>query len=689
MAPHPTTAIRALTPSSRSAGQQPHASGRARTVLVAECCVAATARFPAGAALVGTVHAPSQRGAIPRVFSRMCGLVVMLGLAGRKPDPAILTRMAQRLAHRGPDDSGLYLDDHVGFGFRRLSILDLSPTGHQPMASEDGEFVIVFNGEIYNYVELRDELRAAGFCFRSTSDTEVLLAAYRHWGPECLTRLNGMWAFVIHDRRNGVLFGARDRFGVKPLFVHQGKDCWLFASEIKAIVGSGLYERATNWQVAADFLIEGKLDETPATFYAGIEQVPPACAFELRLAGHWRQWTYWSLPAVEQESAADIEETLAELLEDAVRVRLRSDVPVGVCLSGGLDSTAVICAMARNRGQAAPLLAFCYHESAFDERVYIADTLAQTGALLRRISLTPAAMWDSLAEVLRFQDEPIVSGAPIAGFHLMKLAAGNGVKVVLNGQGSDEVLAGYPSYFHDYWYTLLRTAQVTRAWHEIQQYAAWHGTSTGQLFLRSLGRLFHRQLRRFESYRSLVRRQDGRRRKQRWFAPSLLERRGPNDVGYEDLDLNAVLRRSVERARLPHYLRLEDRNSMAHGVEARLPFMDYRLVSLAFRLPADRKMQGAWNKALLRGTLRGRSPESVRNRVDKMGFPTSLHVWLTDVLAEPLRDILSTRAARERGIYNVDEMLSSLAHKQRIEPEAALQLFHVAEFERWHDIRRD
>ena len=215
----------------------------------------------------------------------MCGLVVMLGLADRSADAAVLTRMAQSIAHRGPDDSGLYLDHQVGFGFRRLSILDLSPTGHQPMCSEDGQFVIVFNGEIYNYVELREELRAAGYCFRSTSDTEVLLAAYRHWGPECLTRLNGMWAFVIHDRRRGVLFGARDRFGVKPLFVHRAKDCWLLASEIKAILASGVYVRETNWQVSADFLIHGKLDETPATFYAGIDQVPPGCAFELRLDG--------------------------------------------------------------------------------------------------------------------------------------------------------------------------------------------------------------------------------------------------------------------------------------------------------------------------------------------------------------------------------------------------------------------
>src|SRR6266571_2168998 len=623
----------------------------------------------------------------------MCGLVVMLGLAGRRADEAILARMAQSIAHRGPNDSGLYLEHQVGFGFRRLSILDLSPTGHQPMGSEDGQLVIVFNGEIYNYVELRDELRAAGYCFRSTSDTEVLLAAYQHWGPACLDKLNGMWAFVIHDRRRGVLFGARDRFGVKPLFVHRAKDCWLLASEVKAILASGLYARDTNWQVAADFLIHGKLDETPATFYAGIDQVPPGCAFELRLDGTWRQWTYWSLGAIEPEPVPDVEETIAELFEDAVRIRLRSDVPVGVCLSGGLDSTAITCAMARNReardaGQPS-LMAFCYHDSAFDERAFIADTLAQTGAVLRRISLTPEETWDSLAEVLEFHDEPIISGWPIAGFHLMKLAASNGVKVVLDGQGADEVLAGYPSYFHDYWYTLLRAAQVTKAWHEIQAYAAGYGANAGRLFLRSVSRVFHHQARRFKPYRNLVRRRDGRRRAQRWFAPSLFERLGPNDVGYEDLGLNAVLRRSVERARLPHYLRLEDRNSMAHGVEARLPFMDYRLVSLAFRLPADRKMQGAWNKALLRGTLRGRIPESVRNRVDKMGFPTSLHVWLTDVLAEPLRDILSTRAARERGIYNVDEMLSSLAHKQRIEPEAALQLFHVAEFERWHDIRRD
>lgn len=615
----------------------------------------------------------------------MCGVAVMLGL-GRPAEAAVLNRMAQAIAHRGPDDSGLYLDEQVGFGFRRLSILDLSPTGHQPMASDDGQSVIVFNGEIYNYVELRDELRAAGHRFRSSSDTEVLLAAYRHWGPSCLDRLNGMWAFVIHDRRRGVLFGARDRFGVKPLFVHRGRDFWLLASEIKAILASGLYQRATNWHVAADFLAHGRLDETPATFFAGIEQIPPGSAFELRLDGRYRQWTYWRLPEIELEPVPDAEPAVAELLEDAVRIRLRSDVPVGVCLSGGLDSTAIICAMARHGS--APL-AFSYHEPAFDERPFIADTIAQTGARLRRISLTPEAMWESLAAVLRFQDEPIHSGAPIAGFHLMELAATNDVKVVLNGQGADETFAGYSQYFHYHWYTLLCTGQGRRAWQQMRAYAAGHGQRAAGLLLTAVGRMLHHQLRRVGSYRSLVRaRQSRRLEDERWFTPTLIEQVGASGAGDGAPDLDAMLRRSVERTPLPHYLRIEDRNSMAHGVEARLPFLDYRLVSLASRIPADRKIDGMWNKALLRRSLRGRIPESVRGRVEKMGFPTSLHTWVAGALAEPLRDILASRAARERGIYHVDRLVAALGNGQRIDRWDALKLFYIAEFELWHDTDR-
>jgi len=224
----------------------------------------------------------------------------------------------------------------------------------------------------------------------------------------------------------------------------------------------------------------------------------------------------------------------------------------------------------------------------------------------------------------------------------------------------------------------------------MRAYAAERRVNAGQLFLYELARLFHHQLRRLRPYRSVARARRWRRLKERrWFTPSLIDRLDASDPGYEDPQLDTVLRRSVERTPLPHYLRLEDRNSMAHGVEARLPFMDYRLVSLAFRAGVDRKIEGVWNKALLRRSLRGRIPDSVRTRAEKMGFPTSLHVWLTSVLVEPLRDVLGSRAARERGIYNVPEMLSVLQNNHRVEPETALRLFHVAEFEIWHSVHSD
>src|SRR5262245_54829850 len=211
----------------------------------------------------------------------MCGFAGMLGINGAPADREVVERMTEIIFHRGPDDSGSYYSGPVGLGFRRLSILDLTPSGHQPMSTPDAACTIVFNGEIYNYRELREELLGLGHVFRSTGDTEVLLHAYLQWGTDCLTKLNGMWAFLIHDRRRGVLFGARDRFGIKPLFRYRAEGCWLFGSEIKAIRASGLCRAEVNWAVAADFLMNARLDTTNHTFYAGIEQVGAGAAFEV------------------------------------------------------------------------------------------------------------------------------------------------------------------------------------------------------------------------------------------------------------------------------------------------------------------------------------------------------------------------------------------------------------------------
>jgi asparagine synthase (glutamine-hydrolysing) len=598
----------------------------------------------------------------------MCGLSAVLALDGGMPLDATLERMLATIVHRGPDDAGRYVHGRVGLGFRRLSILDLSPAGHQPMESADGTCTIVFNGEIYNYVELREELRALGHVFRSSGDTDVLLAAYRQWGPDCLTRLNGMWAFVIHDRARNVLFGARDRFGIKPLFRWQDKRSVMFASEIKAIRASGLADPPLNLRTCAAYLHEGRLDETDETFYEGIVSVGAGHAFELDMQGSYREWAWWSLDDLAERAQAEPARAYAELFDDAMRLHMRSDVPVGVNLSGGLDSTSILCAAARIRAEAGadtPLLAFCYLDKAFDERRYIADTLAQTGAQMVPLELTPAQLWDSLPTVLAYQDEPVHSMTALVGFHLMGLAASRGVKVVLNGQGADEVMAGYPSYFHDYWSELIAAGRLRDAQREVAAYTREHGGRAAARLGAALRHALQSRLRGHGRYRALAGRQRlARARARSWISPDLL-RHLPPPVEPVQLGLRDALSRSVASAPLPLYLRIEDRNSMAHSVEARVPFLDPRLVSLVFGLQSQWKLHGPWNKHLLREAMRGRIPESVRGRIDKMGFPVSSAAWFrAGPVHERLREVIHDRGFRENALFDAQVVAGQLdAHR--------------------------
>ncbi len=575
----------------------------------------------------------------------------------------------------------------MGVGFRRLAILDLSPSGHQPMVSDDGRFILVFNGEIYNFVELRKDLSAAGYHFRSTGDSEVLLNAYRHWGTECLSRLNGMWAFLIYDRSNRRMFGSRDRFGVKPLFVHRNARHALFASEIKAIRASGYYRGGVNWKVASRFLVEGHLDDGLESFYEGIESIPPGSAFEIDDQGKWRTWQFWKLGEVEPADVQEPAARFAELFEDAVRLRMRSDVPVGVCLSGGLDSTSIICAASRQRAEnkaaaSGPLQAFCYMAKEFDESRYINDTLAWTNGELRELKTSPVELWNSIRKMLWFQDEPVHTMTAAVGYQLMELVAGRGIRVVLNGQGADETIGGYSSFFGDYWRELMARGQFSDAVSEINAYTHVHGGRPGPVLRETAAGLIAAVMNRSGLYRALADRRYERRVKAHpWFTPDLTAYLRGTDRPRGLDRLNAVLKRSVHVAPLPLYLRIEDRNSMAHSVEARLPFMDYRLVSFLFRLPANWKIRGPWNKFVLREGMRNRIPESVRARPDKMGFPTSGKQWFAGDLYEPIADLVSSQAVRQRGIYNTQQVIRDLARHRRGEIDVYEDLFHLAEFE--------
>ena len=616
----------------------------------------------------------------------MCGLASIISLSGSAPPGAALDRMLASIVHRGPDDAGRALAGSVALGFRRLSILDLSPLGHQPMDTEDGHCTIVFNGEIFNFIELREQLSALGHRFRSNGDTEVLLAAYRQWGSDCVSHLNGMWAFLILDRQRGVLFGSRDRFGIKPLYRWRDDRFFVFASEIKSIRASGLYRGGLNLQAAADFLYEGRLDESGASFHAGIEQVPAGHAFELTLAGVYRQWPYWNVLATAEAPRTDPASDFADLFEDAMRVHMRSDVPVGVNLSGGLDSTAILCAAARLRAQAgasSELLAFCYQDPGFDETRYIRDTLAQTGAKLVTLEMTPIELWDSLPRVLACQDEPVHSMTALVGYHLMALAARNGVKVILNGQGADEVLGGYGSYFADRWCELIRAGHPLRAWREIVAHAGAHGGSARQRFGRALRQVAQAGLGASASYRALAERHHAAQAAAcPWLQPDLARHRvAPRPQ--VPLGLRRLLADAVARTPLPLYLRVEDRNSMAHSIEVRLPFLDHRLVSLAFSLGSEWKLRGPWNKHLLREAMRGRIPESVRSRVDKMGFPTDASSWFKGPLYERLRDVIHDPAFQQNPLFNSAVLSADLEAHRRGDAQRADRLFSAAQFHLW------
>jgi asparagine synthase (glutamine-hydrolysing) len=619
----------------------------------------------------------------------MCGIAAVIALDGRPAEAPVVEAMAASLAHRGPDEAGVYVDGSVALGFRRLSILDLSLAAHQPMESDDGQHVIIFNGEVFNYVELRDELRARGHRFHSTGDTEVLLHAYREWGPECLEKLNGMWAFLVYDRRRGVVFGARDRFGVKPLYVHRGRGFILIASEIKAIQASGLYRNQTNWRTVARFLLEERLEEGTETFFSGIERIPPGTAFELDHTGRVRQWRYWSLATLPRVPVGDPARAFADLFEDAVRLRMRSDVPVGVSLSGGLDSTSIASAAARHRGSVTtgsgqPLMAFSYMTSEFDESTYIADTVDRTGIDLKRLEVAPVPLWEELPRVLAFHDEPVHSMTALIGFKIMELASTHGVKVVLSGQGADETIGGYPSYFKNYWHSLLSRGRVLRLWTEIGAHAALHGGAPRASLGRVVCRLVQSELHRTDAYRRLAAWRRGREAQQHpWFTADLARYVEPEDDSRLDLTLEGTLRRSVEQTPLPLYLRVEDRNSMAHSVEARLPFLDYRLVSLAFSLPEEWKTRGPWNKYVLREAMRERIPESVRTRVDKMGFPVPSRTWLAGDFSATVLDVLSDRRFHEGGLFHVNAIREDLERHRRREVDVSRPLFNVVQFDAW------
>jgi asparagine synthase (glutamine-hydrolysing) len=555
------------------------------------------------------------------------------------------------------------------------------------MKSDDGELAIVFNGEIYNYVELREELRALGHIFRSGSDTEVLLKSYEQWGKSCVSRFNGMWAFVIADRRRRRIVASRDRFGIKPLYVHRSRNHLFLASEIKSIAASGHYDFVPDDCIVADFVARGRLDHTTRTFFAGVECLEPGTVLEVDFDGASRSTRFWDLAAVTTASRRFDPDEFQRLFVDAVKLHLRSDVPVGIHLSGGLDSTSILCAMSKLRAAGAqdePLHAFSFIDPEFDERRYIDETVRMTSATMHELAIAQPALWASFERMIWQQDEPVHSPTPMVGYLLMQLAAQSGVKVILNGQGADEVLGGYGSYFKDYWYSLLTAFRWLKLATERREYSRLHGRAPPHSIASMLARAAGTWLRRSPRYavRALSR-EVGRLRDAGWMNPDLYRFLPALDQDSAPASLDAALRDAVVSNPLPLYLRIEDRNSMAHSVEARLPFLDYRLVEYAFSVADDWKLRGGWNKYMLRESARSLIPEAVRTRPDKMGFPVPTERWVRGPLLDPIADLLGSADVLAGRYFNIDRMRAMVDRLRRGESGNEPTLFMFAQTELW------
>lgn len=659
----------------------------------------------------------------------MCGIA---GLIFGSPDAqagAMIGAMTQCLFHRGPDDGAAVVvgtggarpierrfpsanasiewphhSGVVALGARRLSIVDRSDGGHQPMSSTDGHAWIVFNGEVYNHVELRDELRGRGMTFRGMCDTEVALAAYRAWGLDCFARFRGMWALAIVDWVAGRVVLSRDRLGIKPLYLAAFERGYAFASEIKALRRLPGVSADVNEARLRDFLVEGLLDHTNDTLFADVWSMQPGAILEIDLRPPMltsvlgRLTTFW--PTERRSATADAgssaSDRLRDLLDESLRLHVRSDVPIGSCLSGGIDSSAIVTSL-RSLAPFAPDSTWSQHTFSavlpgdpLDESRYVnAVHAAGPGLHDHRAACEPARLLDDLDRLLWHQDEPIASPGVFMQWEVMRLAGEAGLSVLLDGQGGDELFCGYAGYWPARLASLVRRGRFLRAASECRTAASgWRGMAT--LFARCVTWTMPAALREF-----LRRERDLQRNTH--LAPELLavaepvrapyQQRIPRGVRALPADVRCVFDRYcwdllLVRS-LPALLHYEDRSSMAFSIEARVPWLDAPMVDFAMQLPASAKLREGRTKAIVRDAMAGRVPDAVLRRTDKLGFSAPVTRWMLGPLRTWWRDLFASRSMKERGCFEPKGLARIASRFEMGDERWALPIWRAAIVEQW------
>lgn len=552
----------------------------------------------------------------------MCGIAGIVRFDGQSADGDLLSRMIEAAHHRGPDATDQILLGPVAMAHKRLAIIDLHPRGRQPMEYSN-RYWIVYNGEIYNYLELRVELEQYGHIFRTNTDTEVILAAYHQWGHKCLSRFNGMWAFVIYDKQNGEVFLARDRFGVKPLTIAWRPGMLCFGSEIKQLLPAMPYRKANTRRVL-DYLLTAYENHTNDTFFEGIESLPAGSWMRVALDGRVidRQYFY-RLQEKSDFARLGIEEAtevVSDLLQDSIRLRLRSDVSVGTCLSGGLDSSLIsaIASGIYSKSGADEFIGIHAKsiERSTDESAFAKQVAKRAGIRLVTVEPSTNDFQSTIDEVVYTQEEPFGSPSMFMGWHVFREAQSQGCRVMLNGQGADEAFLGYERYYP----LELNPKQPVDFVRRIRMQARNSKLSTQEAL--SYYMYFRHAFLRISRLKA-----------NRYVAKRHMANMAFDSV-HESADSYtrcfAMQKLEIETLQLPHLLRYEDRNSMRHSIETRLPFLDYRVMEAAASLPLEHKLQSGWTKYVVRKVAEPYLPDEITWRKVKLGFEAPTGVWFRE-----------------------------------------------------------
>lgn len=594
----------------------------------------------------------------------MCGISSIISKSSQPISPLLIQEMTDTINHRGPDGEGYFIGQNFALGHRRLAIIDLTEDGNQPMSYWG--LTIVFNGEIYNYLELKEELQQLGYLFATHSDTEVILAAYHRWGQQCLERFVGMWSFVLYDQQKNILFGSRDRFGVKPFLYTDTSDYFLIGSEIKQFTACESFKPILNKTATYDYLSKGLLNHNNETFFEGIFNLPGGHWLVYDLSTHQKVIERWYKPDLAPIQGISFEAAAVryrDLLAESVRLRERSDVQVGAALSGGLDSSAIVCLMHEDNEDRKNFqtITSCYTQKEYDEQIF-ADTVTQkTGFAAHKIfpDLNDLLQQNLLDVMVWHQEQPFSTASHFSEYKVFEAAQKKGIKVMLLGQGSDEHTAGYPAFYMAHYLQLLKSGRIFTLIYELKFKAKNEQIPFFKTCLSFARFLFINALLHWIKY-NLLRHSV---LVPTWYSITPLgitENKLPTPDLRRLINLRSVRQLSHDQvfcSSIPYQVHSEDRNSMLHSIESRAPFLDHRLVEFMLKLPDDFKIRRGQRKAIMRKALDGILPDSIRDRTDKMGFVAPDELWFKqnpDLILKALTDAIQD----SKGIFTQDLILS-------------------------------